>query len=218
MKIFKSKMQLEDFLSQQLSWRRKELHDLKSILRENRNTTGLKPLTKGAIVLAYAHWEGYIKEVSEAYLSYISFREFARNEVADNFLALSVINNIKTKNKFTDCITDITCLISSPQEKCKIPTKNIIDAESNLNSDVLKKIMDILGLDFSYFETKRYFVDKELLGKRNQIAHGEDRNVNMKDYTELADFVISSMDNYRTIIQNAINMKTYLKEEVREFD
>lgn len=206
---------LEDFLSEQLSWRRKELHDLKAILREKKDTTGFKPLAKGGVVLAYAHWEGYIKEVSEAYLSYISLKDFSRNEISKNFLALSVFNKIKKTKKFSDCIDDISFLISHPQEKCPIPTKDIIDAESNLNSEILEKIMTVLGLEFNDFETKRFFLDKEVLGKRNQIAHGEEQFVTMEDYLSIADFVIESLERYRTLIQNALDLKLYLKENIR---
>ena len=210
MKKYKSQSQLEDFLAEQLTWRRKELHDLKSVIFEKRKSKELKPLVKSAIVLAYSHWEGYVKEVSNAYLSYISFREIPKDKIAENFLTLVVQNNLKNKG-FEDCITEVKILFDKTNDKCVIPTDNIINTESNLNSEVLNKIMLLIGLDYSFFETKKLFLDKILLGSRNGIAHGEDKDVKIDDYVEVFDFVLESITQYKNLIENALNIKSYLK-------
>lgn len=210
MKKIKSQSQLEDFLADQLSWRRKELHDLKSVIIEKKKSKELKPLVKSAIVLAYSHWEGYVKDISNAYLSYISFREIPKNEVAENFLTLVVQNNLKNK-KFEECILEISILFDETNKKCVIPTENIINTDSNLNFEVLNKIMSLIGLDHSFFVTKQQFLDKNLLGCRNAIAHGENRDVNADDYNEIFSFVLESMTQYKTLIENALSLKTYLK-------
>ncbi len=218
MKRFKSKEQLEAFLDEQFAWRRKELHDFKVVIREKKDSTELKALLKGGIVIAYSHWEGYVKEVSCAYLEYVSFRNDAQSEIADNFLALSVFNKVKKANKLSDCINDICKLRDSPNSACKIPVKDIIDAESNLNSDVLKNIMTLIGLDFSVYERKIIFLDRQVLKYRNEIAHGENKFVKMDDYLEIFDFILSAMDQYKSLIQNSIQMNYFLKKDMRVYE
>jgi hypothetical protein len=212
MKAFKSGSQLETFLTDQLVWRRKELHDLKTLVRNKEKSTEIRPLIKGGIVLAYSHWEGYVKETSEAYLSYVSFREPKKNEIASNFLALYIVDKVRKAKELSECVEDIISLINIPDGKCPIP-KDIINSESNLNSEVLEKIMNQIGLDFSFFETKRRFLDQSVLGLRNPIAHGEQRMLETYEYIRIADFVIELMEHYRTLLQDAIEKKLYLRNK-----
>lgn len=218
MKIFKSKSKVEDFLDKEIAWRRKEIHDLKKLIRSKSNSIEVSTLIRGGIVLSYANWEGYIKGASQAYLSYVSFRDFAMNEVASIFLTLSVMNNLNKTKVFTEHTSRISCLLDSPCIKCKIPTENIIDTESNLNSKVLRKIMDIIGLDFSHFELKSAFLDQNILKNRNEIAHGELRSYSQEDFNKIADFVIDNMAVYKTLIQNALDTKSYLRESMRDYE
>lgn len=218
MKQFKSKTNVEDFLSEELSWRRKEIHDLRKMIRLKTNSLEVKSLIRGGIVLSYANWEGYIKGASQAYLSYVSFRDFAMNEVAHNFLTLSVMDNLKKTEMFSEHTSKISCLLDSPCIKCKIPTENIIVTESNLNSKVLKKIMDIIGLDYSHYKLKSAFLDQNILKNRNEIAHGELRPLVQDDFNQIADFVIENMALYKTLIQNALDTKLYLRENIRDYD
>lgn len=215
MKKIKSKSQLEDLMSEQLAWRRKELHDFKSIIRSKKDSLEVKSLLRGGLVLAYSHWEGFIKEASIAYLSYISFRGFKSSDIADNFFTLFIHNAIKRGKSFSECILFIKNLRENPDNICSIPTKDIINTESNLNSEVLRNIMEILGLDYrTHFELKKQFIDKEILGNRNQIAHGEVKHVELDDFISVANYVIESMDLYKTLIQNSVDLEAYLKRVI----
>ena len=218
MKQFKSKTNVEDFLSEELAWRRKEIHNFKSLIRDKKRSVEVNSLIRGGIVLSYANWEGYIKGASQAYLSYVSFRDFAMNEVAHNFLTLSIMNNLKKTETFSEHTSRISCLLESPNIKCKIPTENIIVTESNLNSKVLKKIMEIIGLDYSHYELKSAFLDQNILKNRNEIAHGELRPLVQDDFNQIADFVIENMELYKILIQNAIDTKSYLRENMRAYE
>jgi hypothetical protein len=212
MKTFKSGAQLDTFLTEQLVWRRKELHDLKTLVRNKKESTEVRPLIKGGVVLAYSHWEGYVKETSEAYLSYVSFCEPRKNEIASNFLAVYIVDKVRKSKEFSECVEDIVSLINIPDGKCPIP-KDIIHSESNLNSEVLEKIMNQVGLDFSFYATKRNFLDQSVLGLRNPIAHGEQRILKIDDYIEIADFVIELMERYKILLQDAIDKKMYLRKK-----
>ncbi|KAA6325117.1 hypothetical protein EZS27_025631 [termite gut metagenome] len=214
MKAFKSREQLDTFLTEQLVWRRKELHDLKTLVRNKKESTEVRPLIKGGVVLAYSHWEGYVKETSEAYISYVSFCEPKKNEIASNFLALYIIDKVRKSKELSECVEDIISLINIPDGKCPIPkAKDIINSESNLKSEVLEKIMNQIGLDFSFYATKRNFLDQSVLKLRNAIAHGEQKILEIDKYIEIADFVIELMEHYKTLLQDAIDKKMYLRKK-----
>ncbi len=89
--------------------------------------------------------------------------------------------------------------------------KNFIDTESNLKSSVLRKIVISLGFDYTHYSAKEAFIDKNILAVRNDIAHGEYREINLDDFIEIVDFIIPLMDYFRTQVENAAVTKRYLK-------
>lgn len=62
--------QLQDALDSEMSWRLKEIADLKSNVK---STSGLarSTLIRAGTALLYAHWEGFIKAASSAYVLFL---------------------------------------------------------------------------------------------------------------------------------------------------
>ena len=85
-------------------------------------------------------------------------------------------------------------------EICKIPHKTSINTESNLNSKVLRNIIQSLGFEYSHYISKEHFIDKKLLSTRNEIAHGEYRQVEYSDFDEVFSIVLPLMDYFKTQI------------------
>jgi RiboL-PSP-HEPN len=92
---------------------------------------------------------------------------------------------------------------SGLSQKSNLPYKDGIRTQGNLSSDVLKEIIDSLGLDFSPFEAKSNLIDDILLRSRNTIAHGEYLQMTEERYEELSRDVLEMMENFRTQVQNA---------------
>ena len=81
--------ELLDLLDSEFSWRFKELTTLKGKIKSSPPLT--KPLLiRCATALLYAHWEGFIKNASEAYLYYVSIRRLRHSELSKAFIALSI--------------------------------------------------------------------------------------------------------------------------------
>ncbi len=94
--------------------------------------------------------------------------------------------------------------------RSSIPFKNAINTESNLSSKVFKEIIWCLGVDYSFYETKEKFIDSKLLGRRNHIAHGQNMDINISEYSEMRETVIDMMTNFKTQIENCAITKEYL--------
>ncbi len=67
----------------------------------------------------------------------------------------------------------------------------------------------MLGLDYSFYETKEVIIDEKLLAKRNKIAHGEYLDIDENDYDELHRQIISMMDHFSNQIDNCAATKQY---------
>ncbi|WP_270593680.1 MULTISPECIES: MAE_28990/MAE_18760 family HEPN-like nuclease [Butyricimonas] len=195
-------------LDEALSWRKKELIDYKLITERNKGSLLQKPLTRAGIALVYAHWEGFIKEASGFYLSYLSSLKLKPSDISLNLLTLSIFDRIIKANDVDKCYTIIQFL-NDTTSRCKMPQN--IDTESNLKSNVLKKIMFLLDLNYTHYETRANFIDANLLGKRNEIAHGEFRNIDYSEFEEVFDFVIKYSEIYKNEIINSAIQKKYYK-------
>ena len=191
-----------------LAWRKKELIDYKLIVEKNKGSLLQKPLTRAGIALVYAHWEGFIKEASGYYLLYLSTLKLKPSDLSLNLLTLSVFDKIVKANDADKCY-DIVQFLNNPESRCKIPQN--IDTESNLKSSVLKKIMFLLDLNYTYYETRANFIDANLLGKRNEIAHGEFRNIDYSEFEEVLEFVMKYSEIYKNEIINSAVQKKYTK-------
>jgi len=66
-------------------------------------------------------------------------------------------------------------------------------------------------LDFSSFETKRKYIDTDLLSNRHKIVHGEKLIIDTKDFDETFKNIMSIIEKYKNIVLDAAFKKQYLK-------
>jgi hypothetical protein len=199
--------QLCDRIDEDLIWRKRELTDIKFLLETAAAKRERKPaLLRSAVTLLYAHWEGFIKTAALSYLEYVAAQNLRFEELAPSFLALAArsILNAGTGAKRIRVHLEITKFFRSGlSEKSTLPYKDGIRTQANLSSEVLREIVDTLGLDFSPFETKAHLIDETLLRSRNTIAHGEYLLITEQCYQELSREVLEMMEDFRTQVQNA---------------
>lgn len=203
----KSQESLIDFIDGRSQLRRRELFTFSQLLKSTRkHEVGI--LCRSAIVIAYAHWEGFVKETAAAYVEYVACKSLRFDQLSPNFKAIAcreilsdasratkqMSPHLKVVEYFADSsskIIDTSCLSPS-----------VIDTQSNLRSEVLENICITVGLDY----TRRWctyapFVD-ELAQQRHAIAHGT-TVVPPRDYAvEAVGFVEKAIDWFRTDIEN----------------
>lgn len=201
---FRCKPDLYDFFNDELAWRRKEIIEIKSILQTN-NT---RVAAKATILIAYSHWEGFVKSTTSAYWEYLKLKAFPKAALSYNTLASLILHN-GGHSALRDKLLELRRIISETDYKIKFNIERLVDTNSNLNSDVLETIMLNLGGDSSLFETKRLFIDAVLLKNRNGLAHGEQRYIENEKADEIASQAIELIDLYKNILDNIVTTDSY---------
>ena len=213
--IFKSKESLVDFIDQQNQKRKRELISISQSLKLGREHEQ-KLLCRSAILFAYAHWEGFVKDTSVAYIEYVAFKAPAFKSLTCNFQALAFKAKITVCGKATKRIQphlDLLKEISeSKTERVSIDPQKSIDTESNLDSNVFENICKTVGVDYEpHWSTYSHFID-ELVKVRCIIAHGELIIPDKKYTTEAVEIIQKSIDWFGADISNAAVMETYIRQ------
>jgi len=218
--------ELLDNLNDDILWRKKEIADMKLTI-EIMNKPAY--LIRAGFVMLCAHFEGFIRYASNAYIAYISAQRLKTLELNKNFHAITLrfhnsnLFSIRSEKVKTTVIKQLIDKYHELLEKefvLKISDDNIpfidednpaIHTESNPTSTVLKEISSILGLDYdSLFRSREHFIDGELLNPRHQIAHGRNRPIRYESYIEVYNYVLLIIDNYLDAIMFEANSESYL--------
>lgn len=206
----RTREQLVDLLDSELSWRKKELTFIKSNIRTN--SANYKTFLRSGILLLYAHWEGFIKNSCEYYLSYVKYQKLKFSELKENFIALGLKNKLtefEQTNKATIHCQMVEFLLNELNQKASIPDENIIKTGSNLNSMILKEILTSIGIDFSDYELKSNLIDSVLLKNRNSIAHGQYVELDDIEFSNLHSDIIWIMDDVKTKLTNSVLLEEF---------
>ncbi len=212
-----SKIRTVDDLSRRLyddfTWRREELSNLKNLIdTKSFSSSKHNALLRSGLTILYAHWEGYIKESGTCYLEFVSRKELLYCKLKINFVAIAMkdrLKEAKETNKATIFAEVAEFILHRSNEKSNIPYERIVSTASNLSSSILREIICILGLDYSFFELKENLIDEKLLKRRNTIAHGEYLSLNREEYFELHEQVLLMMEEFRTQIENNAVLESY---------
>jgi RiboL-PSP-HEPN len=102
-------------------------------------------------------------------------------------------------------------MLTQTNQKISLSHEDVVSTASNLSSSILREIVCLLGLDYSFYETKEVIINEQLLKRRNGIAHGEHFLLDREEYQQLHDEILPMMENFRTEIENNASQKLYLR-------
>ncbi|EJG1788396.1 MAE_28990/MAE_18760 family HEPN-like nuclease [Vibrio parahaemolyticus] len=218
-----AKLTIDSFsenISEDLSWRKKEISDLLFLHSEDNNFL----ILKSTILLMYSHWEGYVKNIAKQYLILISDLDIDLSRLNTNFEAIDIKGDIRNCLQSCDSLSLINeiaflnKIYDSNGKKFKLPStfkkdkdKTVINTRDNLNIETFESFLKIIGLyDFEPLKTRIKYIDEKLLTNRNIIAHGSKLhpsaptfNMDIVEIRKLRDFIILIME--------------YLKDELIHF-
>jgi hypothetical protein len=208
--------ELQTRLDEDFAWRRKEL----SVILTNVKSS--KPLQLNTnirigVVMLYAHWEGFIKNAAEYYLIFVASKKLTLNQLSNSLIAVSLkakLKEFEETNKNTIHTQLINFLLGDLNIRAQIPTENIIKTQSNLNSGILREILSIIDVDYSFYELKEKYIDSQLLRIRNSVAHGQDPEIDEDEFYELYTEITTLMTAIKGEITNNAILSNYQKKNI----
>ena len=203
---------LSSILDADLIWRRKELSDMKAAIKAA-DPPSKPALMRAIIAMSYAHWEGFVRTCANRYFEHLtlrrkSFVEFERQIYVNSFLGrLEALHLGRVSlNERCKLINDI---LDGESGRFSYLNPDLVDTRSNLNTDVIKEICLICGIDSNHFEQNRTFIDVLLVKRRNAIAHGQQEYIQTDEIDDLVANILGLMGSFRNLLENKVYTKGY---------
>jgi hypothetical protein len=217
-------------LESELTWRQNEMRLLHNQLEFIEKYEEKKRYRKSLVVMLYSHFEGFCKTAFLIYINAINkerFKCFEMNDYiitanfANIFTALEIPDSkckiFKPKlpddaklHKFCRQVNFISGLNNFLSTEAKIP-EEVIDTESNLKREVMRKILFRLGFPYDAFKKHEDQI-KDLLQVRNQIAHGTLVSGIEEDvYQKFEGSAYKIMSELMNLLMEALINKVYLR-------
>jgi hypothetical protein len=202
-------------LDRQSSRRKREL----IMLRESLETSEGDRQTLNArtsIVMAYAHWEGFVKDAAQAYLIYVanSTRPFCDFTLPFQAIACrrEILSASRATKKIQPHIDVVRRVFDKAEEIVSIPSSRIIDTESNLNGEVFKNIYKTVGLqNIENWGRGKLAKMGDICKDRCDIAHGQLVQPRPNVAREALDFVLDSIDQFSSDVKDAALEQSHLR-------
>ncbi len=215
MKI-RSADQLLGHLDDDMAWRVKEIHELRSAVHGAKGKN-VDTHIRAGISMLYAHWEGFVKGAANAYVGYISARADRMRDLKPCFVALGLkakLSSTHESGKAAIAVSTVSFLIDDLDKPIKLPATDAISAQSNLSSTVFTNIAEWIGIDPTQYETRFALIDKSLLEARNGIAHGEYLMIDVARFDGLVTDILEILRWFKTDIENAAVQKSFLRPQL----
>ena len=204
--------ELSDALSRDRVWRLKEISSVLKLAQVPKlGIVESEFYCRGGAALFYAHWEGFIKRAATTFLQYVAYQRPALQEMAD-FLLCSFVQERIADLAQRDRVLEVAgMLLRSSATKPKMNYKGVIDTESNLPSNVFRRILEQVGVPVDEFETRLRAIDSKILANRHPIAHGAKGDVDIETLVEIGTLVIELSAAFKDALENAAVQKSYLR-------
>lgn len=157
--------------------RAKELSEIKRTFLSMASADPLAIGSKSVVVLSYAAWEGFYNECVRIYLDFLEHRGVKVADASWLLLAGAMSADFKSlrdrhhsdaaKREFVEQLKDrLICSFVNFD-------RSVVMARSNLDFAKLSSNFLLLALEITPFQGSRLRIDKELVGWRHGVAHGD---------------------------------------------
>jgi hypothetical protein len=203
---------LSSIFDADLIWRRKELSDMKAAIRAA-DAPSKPALLRAIITMSYAHWEGYVRTCANRYFEYLTLRKKPFVQFERQIYVNSVLGRLDTLHHGRVSLIErcklINDILDGGNGRFSYVNPDLVDTRSNLNTDVIKDICLICGVDSNHFEHNRTFIDILLLKRRNAIAHGQQEYIRTDEIDDFVANILSLMGFFRNLLENKVYTKAY---------
>ena len=187
--------ELEKYLDRididRIRWAR-ELSEVKRVFSSPPGSDAELVCSQAAVVLCYAAWEGFYNECIDAYISFLRERGGKVRET-DRMLLLGAVgadlDSLRDRNHSDEARFDFVANLRARLE-CGFDKvdESHLKSHSNLNWKRLGYSYSILSFDLLSLQEYRLRLDRELVGWRHSVAHGEMPNLSNLDIANHVDF------------------------------
>lgn len=204
--------ELSSQLADSLSWRIREISDLRAEIQKNHPPKQIT-FVRAGVALLYAHWEGFVRNAVVAYSKYLSSQNLRFDMLKVCFMGVPVKSEIKfilDTSRPGALGESVQKILDKRVEAVSINMENHVKNLGNLNYDLFINIVISLDLYNTFFDGRQKLIDERLLKNRNMIAHGNYVEVDEGGYLDLSDEVIALMRALKDEIENSAATKKYL--------
>ncbi len=199
-------------LDSDLSWRRKELSDLKVAVRVA-DAYSKPVLLRAIITMSYAHWEGFVRTCANRYFEHLTLRRRQFVDFERQIYVNSVLGRLDALHRSRQSVRErcklVNDILDGQSGRFNSVNPDLVDTRSNLNTDVVTDICLVCGVNPAHFETSRGFLDVLLLKRRNAIAHGQQEYIHAAEIDGFVATVLALMEHFRSLLENKVYTKAY---------
>lgn len=198
--------------------RARELSELKVRMTEMNGISKYGVNSKALIVLAYAHWEGFYNECVNNYIQALTTNGTKVSNVSWLLLVGVLkpdLQRLKDRNhspvaeiEFVDRLKELINSDFSNFDKMAVRSR------SNLNFETLEQNFKVLGFDIAPFQRWRIKIDKELVGWRHSVAHGDEPDLTSIDLDRHIQFTQKMLLLIADTFQGDLFNKTIAMEKI----
>lgn len=203
---------LVEDLDADLAKRRRELIDLRLMVSAGSGTR-LEMLTRTCQVMAYAHWEGFVKHALEAYLKYIILRKPQLGDLRLELQALAVRPAIRiavTPERDIGLAAQLLADLDSRASEVFLVDPAQVVRSGNLTADTFKALLGCAGLQFlDAYESRQNYIDAVICGRRHRVAHGSWQPVTQDEARDLLADVMALCGDVNDQVQTAAVYEQY---------
>ncbi|MBI5289474.1 MAG: hypothetical protein HY873_10940 [Chloroflexi bacterium] len=203
--------QVTTAIDDDLAWRKRELTTAKFLwegAREKERDVALR----AAAVLAYAHWEGFVKEAARVFLNFVQFQGLDYCDLQPGVIALTLRSQLKIAEDASRVAVHtsvVAFLVSDLKRAAEIPWDTACSDIGNMTFQAFEDIARMLGIDCSRYATKARLIDERLVRTRHLIAHGKRVPVTETEAAEIHGLAVSLIEDFRVDSENALALASY---------
>jgi len=223
-KVPKSLTFLYELIEKDYAWRITELSNYRNALIAEQNEKVRKATIRAGVPLLYAHWEGFVRQLANWYYEFVSYQSHNISDLSDSFASIILraeLNILEKSNKLKNHQRVVKMIFEEMNKTAFFSTRSPIKT-SNLKYEIFEDVCILLGISPTEFESRnkskfdrniQLTIDKDLVGQRNSIAHGEYLQMSIEEFKKLYDIVVNGfLFNFKEIVMDCASNKKYLRE------
>ena len=189
-------------------FRIRELSEINRLFGGSDDSDRLGLRSKALVVLTYAMWEGFYNECVEIYCRFLSDEGKKITDVAWNMLVGALSSDFERLRARNFSRIGQQKFVESLRERLSSDFENydasVVRTGSNLDFKRLNQNFQVLEFDIAPIQRHRIKIDKELVGWRHGIAHGDSPELTSMNSTRHVALVEEIMALVADAFQEAI--------------